>query len=219
MPREPIKNGSGGRVRSQGRTLTPNRVSSQTSPLERGEILNEAARLFLEHGYERTRMQDIAATFGVTHAALYYYFPRKSDILAELNFSALSALLAGARAAEAESATPAERFQRQLETHVGFVVENLALVACFFHYDKSIEPKQLKKIHQLRREYTEMLTASFAAAQATGGFADAVDAKTAVNTLLGAANWMCQWLVVDQKTKTKALAENVTEMLAGGFRG
>jgi TetR/AcrR family transcriptional regulator, cholesterol catabolism regulator len=159
-------------------------------PLQREQILDEAARLFQDRGYERTRMQDIAATFGVSHAALYYYFPRKSDILVELNLSALDILVAGARAAEETSSSASEQFQRQLEAHIRFVVGNLPLAACFFLYDKAIEPADLEKIRGLRRQYTEMLTASFAAAQAAGQFEDGVDAKTAVNTLLGAANWM-----------------------------
>jgi AcrR family transcriptional regulator len=200
---------------------TPTRGSGrgQTQPLQREQILEEAARLFQERGYERTRMQDIASTFGVTHAALYYYFPRKSDILAELNLSALDTLVAGARAAEDGSSSASEQFQRQLEAHIRFVVGNLPLAACFFLYDKAIEPADLKKIRGLRRQYTEMLTASFAAAQAAGEFDDDVDAIRAVNTLLGAANWMYRWLVVEDGADSDALATQVGRMLARGFTG
>jgi len=217
MPSKPVRERGSDRAKSPSRAPTRNGTSNQTAPLERGQILDEAARLFLEHGYERTRMQDIAAAFQVTHAALYYYFPRKSDILAELNFAALDTLLAGATAAEEATADPAERCRLQLEAHIRFVVDNLPLVACFFHYDNAIESKELKKIHRLRREYTEKITTSFADAQAAGEFENTVDAKTAVNTLLGAANWMCQWLVVDDKTNADKLAQNITEMLAKGF--
>jgi AcrR family transcriptional regulator len=189
----------------------------QIQPLQREQILEEAARLFQERGYERTRMQDIAATFGVTHAALYYYFPRKSDLLAELNLSALDTLVIGARAAEAASASAAEQFQGQLEAHIRFVVGNVPLAACFFLYDKAIEPAALKKIRTLRRRYTEMLTASFAAAQVAGEFDNGVEAKTAVNTLLGAANWMYRWLVVEDGVDSDDLATQIGRMLARGF--
>jgi AcrR family transcriptional regulator len=192
---------------------------TQTQPLQRNQILDEAARLFQERGYERTRMKDIASTFGVTHAALYYYFPRKSDILAELNLSALDTLVAGARAAEQASSSAGERFQRQLEAHIRFVVGNVPLAACFFLYDKAIEPADLKKIRGLRRQYTEMLTASFAAAQGAGAFDEGVDAKTAVNTLLGAANWMYRWLVVDDGVDSDELATQIGRLLARGFMG
>jgi TetR/AcrR family transcriptional regulator len=191
----------------------------QTQPLRRDQILDEAARLFQQRGYERTRMQDIAATFGVTHAALYYYFPRKSDILAELNLSALDILVAGARAAQEATSSPSQQFQGQLEAHIRFVVGNVPLAACFFLYDKAIEPDALKKIRGLRRRYTEMLTASFAAAQGAGEFENGVDAKTAVNTLLGAANWMYRWLVVEDGVDADELATQIGRMLARGFVG
>lgn len=218
MPRRLIRDRGSDRPTSEaGAPTTRNGGGTQTNPLERGLILDEAARLFLEHGYERTRMQDIASAFGVTHAALYYYFPRKSDLLAELNFSALDTLIAGAIAAQEATSDSAERFQRQLESHIRFVVGNLPLVACFFHYNECIEPKELKNIHRLRREYFEMLTASFAESQAAGEFDDDIDATTAVNTLLGAANWMCQWFVVDENTDADELAQKVAKMLATGF--
>ena len=201
------------------RTPTRSSGGSQTQPLQRDQILEEAARLFQERGYERTRMQDIASTFGVTHAALYYYFPRKSDILAELNLSALDTLVAGAKAAEEASSSASEKFQRQLEAHIRFVVGNVPLAACFFLYDKAIEPADLKKIRVLRRRYTEMLTASFAAAQSAGEFDNGVDAITAVNTLLGAANWMYRWLVVDDGDDPDALTTQIGRMLARGFVG
>jgi TetR/AcrR family transcriptional regulator, cholesterol catabolism regulator len=187
-------------------------------PLKREEILEEAARLFRELGYDRTRMQDIASAFGVTHAALYYYFPRKNHILAELNLSALDTLLAGANAIQESSISPAERFQSQFDAHVRFVIGNLPLAACFFHYDEAMEPKALKKIHSRRRQYTEILTISFSEAQAVGDFASDLDPKTAVNTLLGAANWMYRWLNVESESDPDRLASQVGGLLAKGFR-
>jgi AcrR family transcriptional regulator len=194
-----------------------NAGSGQSSPLQRGQILEEAARLFLELGYERTRMQDIASIFGVTHAALYYYFPRKSDILVELNLSALDLLLAGARGAEEVSTSAPERFQLQFEAHIRFVVGNLPLVGCFFHYDRSMEAADLQEIHRLRRRYTGMLVTSFAEAQADGEFDCSIEARTAVNTLLGAANWMCRWLSMEDKAGSDELVTQIGGMLAKGF--
>jgi AcrR family transcriptional regulator len=203
------KAGTQSRSRSNG--------GSQTGPLERAQILQEAARLFLERGYERTRMQDIASIFGVTHAALYYYFPRKSDILVELNLSALDLLLTGANKAREMSTSASERFRLQLEAHIRFVVGNLPLVGCFFHYDRSMEAADLQEIHSLRRRYTGMLIASFAEAQAEGEFDGSIQARTAVNTLLGAANWMCRWLSVEDDADSDELVRQIGEMLGKGF--
>jgi TetR/AcrR family transcriptional regulator, cholesterol catabolism regulator len=193
------------------------RRSTQTAPLDPDQILNAAARLFLERGYDGTRMQDIAATFGVTHAALYYYFPRKADLLASLNLAALDTLLSGASAAVERASSPGECFRLQLEAHVRFVLDNLPLVGCFFHYDESIPHEEVRVIHELRRKYTGMLVVSFAEAQADGSFTSDVGSTVAVNVLIGAANWMCQWFSMNDDTDIDVLTRQLIQMLSEGF--
>jgi len=51
---------------------------------QRGELAAAATRLFCEQGFERTRMEDIAAAAEVSVATVYNYFPTKQQILLEL---------------------------------------------------------------------------------------------------------------------------------------
>jgi len=44
-------------------------------------IINAATELFLENGYEKTKMEDIAKKASLTKMMLYYYFRSKQDIL------------------------------------------------------------------------------------------------------------------------------------------
>jgi AcrR family transcriptional regulator len=50
----------------------------------RGEILEVAAELFTDRGYEATSLREIAERLGITKAALYYHFRSKDDILRAL---------------------------------------------------------------------------------------------------------------------------------------
>jgi AcrR family transcriptional regulator len=50
----------------------------------RQRILDAAAELFVERGYEATSLREIAERVGVTKAALYYHFPGKEDLLRAL---------------------------------------------------------------------------------------------------------------------------------------
>jgi AcrR family transcriptional regulator len=47
-------------------------------------ILISAKELFIERGYDRTRMNDIASRAGVNKVMLYYHFQSKENILREL---------------------------------------------------------------------------------------------------------------------------------------
>jgi AcrR family transcriptional regulator len=54
-----------------------------TSTRER--ILNVALDLFIEKGFDKTSLREIAEQLGVTKAALYYHFASKEDILMALH--------------------------------------------------------------------------------------------------------------------------------------
>ncbi len=58
---------------------------AQPEPSTRERILDIALALFVEQGYEKTSLRDIATRLGTTKAALYYHFERKQDILLELH--------------------------------------------------------------------------------------------------------------------------------------
>jgi AcrR family transcriptional regulator len=60
------------------RTAQPHRST-------RERILDIALELFVEQGYDKTSLRDIAERLGTTKAALYYHFERKQDILLELH--------------------------------------------------------------------------------------------------------------------------------------
>jgi AcrR family transcriptional regulator len=54
---------------------------SEQTAQARQRILDTAATMFAERGYDATAMQDLAQELGLTRAALYYHYPAKADIL------------------------------------------------------------------------------------------------------------------------------------------
>jgi AcrR family transcriptional regulator len=47
----------------------------------RRQILDTAMRLFVDQGYDKTSLREIAEAVGVTKAALYYHFRTKDDLV------------------------------------------------------------------------------------------------------------------------------------------
>src|SRR5689334_18936996 len=67
---------------------TPDRKAPKSRPRiearrisRREAALDEAARLFNERGIAATSIADVAASMGVTRAALYYYFEERDDLV------------------------------------------------------------------------------------------------------------------------------------------
>jgi AcrR family transcriptional regulator len=67
---------------------------SETAPdkTTRERILDVALELFMDKGYDKTSLREIAERMGFTKAALYYHFASKSDMLIALHLR-LHALL------------------------------------------------------------------------------------------------------------------------------
>ena len=65
----------------------------------RQRIQDAAMRLFLEHGYEETTVEQIAAAAGVSHMTFFRNFPAKEDVVATDDYDPLMAELIRARPA------------------------------------------------------------------------------------------------------------------------
>jgi AcrR family transcriptional regulator len=77
----------------------------------RDQILAIARRLFVAQGYAGTSIVDLAGELGTTTAALYYHFPSKADILAELLAGPLDAF---SRVSERAAGLPPEELLTEL---------------------------------------------------------------------------------------------------------
>jgi AcrR family transcriptional regulator len=175
------------------KTTSRRRASTAARPPVVPEsVLDEAARMFLESGFYRTRMQDIADSFGVTHAALYYHFKNKQDILAQINTRALTELFDGAKAIAKNDLPPDVKFAAALRWHMSYVASNPAFVATFLEHDLEIPRAQLARITRLRREYTHLLEELYDASRDAGAVPE-VDSWIAVPLLVGACNWIYRW--------------------------
>lgn len=49
----------------------------------RGQLTDEATRLFLDRGFDAVRVSDVARVCGVTEKTVYAYFPTKESLLAD----------------------------------------------------------------------------------------------------------------------------------------
>ncbi|MEE6257934.1 TetR/AcrR family transcriptional regulator [Plantactinospora sonchi] len=77
-------------------TRTPGRTGPRHPGDVRARIQQVALDLFIEEGYDRTSLREIAERVGVTKAALYYHFPAKEDLAESLldeRIAALDALI------------------------------------------------------------------------------------------------------------------------------
>jgi AcrR family transcriptional regulator len=110
------------------------RVATERTHTEQGierkqQLLDAAAALFSSKGYASTRIADICAAAGVAKGLVYWYFPTKEQLFAELVRSMRLQLRRAQAAAMDPGADPLERIRQGTEASVVFMAEHRAYFA------------------------------------------------------------------------------------------
>ena len=88
------------------------------------EILQAAAKLFIEHGVDTVSTRRIASEVGISQTALYVYFPTKDAILKALCEACFKKLTALIQADLQQGSNWTDRLRRMMLTYVRFGLEH-----------------------------------------------------------------------------------------------
>ena len=126
-------------------------------PQTREKILDVALELFVQHGYDKTSLRDIAERLAITKAALYYYFERKQDILLELHLRlhAMGREVLDELEAVPDGPARIAAFRPMLERLVVTMVGNRQLVLLHRRNQSAMEALHANKRNRLENEDLE----------------------------------------------------------------
>lgn len=156
------------------------------------DIVDAAVSEFAKRGYRGTNLAHVSRRLGVTRQALYYYFPRKHDLLRAICLRFFDALDERVHAAAGPKAPPSDRFVAMLAAHYAVVAERPQLTTVIVHEEAALTQKAREEILRRRRAHQQLFTEAYKVGVRDGAFADA-PAGTAVGLLLGAGNWSYRW--------------------------
>lgn len=159
------------------------------------DILDAASTLFLEKGYERTSIQDIAEAIGVLKGSLYYYIEAKEDLLysvIQVNHENLVDSMEQALSAVRDR-PEIERVETFLRNHMCFVLTNVERSASFQFEFRSLSQERQAEIIECRRAYGIRFADLLSEAQREGEVAGDVDPRVASRALLSMLNSVLRW--------------------------
>lgn len=122
----------------------------------RSALLEAAARLFAERGYERVTLEEIGGAAGISGPAVYRHFAGKPAVLAAILLDASEGLLAGGQRVVDETADAGETLRELVAFHVDFAVANAPVIRVQDRDLDSLAEPDRRRVRTLQRTYVEL---------------------------------------------------------------
>ena len=182
----------------------------------RHALLQGAARLFRNQGFDATTTRDIAAAAGMQSGSPFYHFKSKDALLFAVMQEGMHAALARQRAALPATAKqpPQAQLRGLVQTHFQVLLgPDSDFIPVMLYESRSITPAQRAVLTQLQSEYEVPWTPVLDALHASGQLK--ADVKLARLLIFGALNWSAQWY----DRRMGASLDELTDAAMGLFIG
>lgn len=164
------------------------------------EVLEAAARSFMERGFAAASIDDVARRMGATKGRVYHYYRAKLDLFADVVRHGLEIIHRDVTAARAGAEAPADAMAAMVRAHLRSILleqpfHRAALQGVELHLTAATTPDQreaLAGVIALRDRHQREFEEALAEGVEAGVFAPC-DVKLRARTLLAALNGPVAW--------------------------
>ncbi len=158
---------------------------------KRNEIIEVAARVFREKGYDSGTLKDVAEELGITTANIYYYLKNKEELLFEIIHRSVT--LGLGRLAELEKEDNAAlRLKKMMLVHARLMTEEKDMFTVLFDHKDRLSEEHLRIIGEKEKLYLNHFRRTIRDVINDGFFPD-VDVENALHMIMGMCNWIYKW--------------------------
>ncbi|QNE47228.1 TetR/AcrR family transcriptional regulator [Glaciihabitans sp. INWT7] len=122
----------------------------------RTALLDSAARLFAERGFDRVSMEDLGSAAGVSGPAVYRHFPGKQSVLAALLTDVSQGLFDGGTIVVERGSDATATLHELIAFHVTFALANADVIRVQDRDLESLAPADQHQVRALQRNYVEL---------------------------------------------------------------
>jgi AcrR family transcriptional regulator len=191
-------------------------VRQRNTEIKRDAVLQTAAQLFLEAGYRRTSMRELAARLKITKPALYYYFRNKEEILVECyraGIASIEGLLDVAVVSDSDGLTKVQALVKAYAT----AIVTFDFGRCVATLDDSeLSSKTRHEVRALKRRIDSSIRQYIDEGIADGSIS-ACNAKLASFAIAGAINWIGVWYKPDGALGASEISSEFARLLTRGL--
>src|SRR5215467_13597054 len=155
------------------------------------KVLEHAAHIFCEKGYEGASMRDLSRATGMSLAGLYHYFASKEELLYLIQKHTFRTIIENVRARLESSNDPAERIRIFIENHLEYSLDNKEAMKVLVHEDETLKNEHGTEVRAIKREYYRICLDLLEDFQRAKGLQ--FSGRLAVMSLFGMINWFYTW--------------------------
>ncbi len=183
---------------------------------KRDAILQTAAHLFLEQGYRRTSMGELAKRLKITKPALYHYFKNKEQILVDCYSHGIAAIENGLDSALVSRGTGFDKVKAYIEAYATAVVTH-DFGRCVAMLDDSVlSPTTRREVRNLKRRIDASIRLYIEDGIADGSVAPC-NVKLASFAIAGAINWIGTWFQPGGPLSAVEIGQEFAHLLTEGL--
>lgn len=181
------------------------------------ERLEAAAAVFADHGFDQTRIEDVAEATGIPRATLYYYFAGKEDILAWLLRLMLEDMAAAVAEAAAPPGTARDRMEAVIRAKIAVMARHPATCRALMA-DLGRAGRIPEIAAAIQGAFHEPVRALLAEGEADGTLRPAGDPETTASAVYGAVTTAAaHYLLADNRVDAGRVAAEVTRFVLSGL--
>jgi TetR/AcrR family transcriptional regulator, cholesterol catabolism regulator len=186
--------------------------SRYESQMER--LLEHAARIFCDKGYEGASMRDLSRACGMSLAGLYHYFSSKEELLYLIQKHAFRTIIDQIKERLTASSDPEQRVRIFIESHLEYFLANKEAMKVLTHEDETLKNGRGAEIRAIKREYYRICFDLLEDLKRAQGLE--FSGRLAVLSLFGMINWIYTWHNPRSDAGAGALAREMGDIFLHG---
>lgn len=181
------------------------------------QIIQTAARLFRENGFEAASMREIAGELGIEAASLYSHIKSKDEILETICFRAAEEFMTAISDVNDIYFDAEEKLRMAIKNHVRIITADLNSSTVFLREWRNLTGEKKTEFVEIRKKYENEFRVIIQQGENENVF-ETVDKKFAALTILSAVNWIVEWYNPKGNMTPDEIADNLSDFILTGLR-
>jgi AcrR family transcriptional regulator len=169
------------------------RRARRIEPVDRERVLDAAAKLFREQGFDKTTLKEIAQACDMLPGSLHYRYPSKDSLLIDMMRYGMSRIMSAAAGAAQGVDDPLEQVRRVLHAHLNTLVSGSDTVYVLLFDWRSLKGAARDELIALRDAYESQWMRLLKHLRKQGLVRADIDLHLLRLVALGAINWVSTW--------------------------